>query len=145
MPFFQACNWRIATTEADLVRGYFHTWGLPLHLKIRYRDYSQKIPQGAGWSARHGYENLELNWEVLTQFQARFLKNIIEDALDLTGYIYLTVTPADGRSKWIDVRGAPHVPDIESADHSMTGIHHTNVSLFVNNVVIINDPATNLD
>ena len=139
-------GWRIATTEAGLASGYFFAMGLEVPTNAPYHDYSTRVGQSTGGQARHGYKNVRCYWERLDRREARMLREAVQAGLDLTGTIFLTIDRANGSGDtfdWIDVSGKPHMPDFDpSRFGGATNIMHENVELFVNNLTIINDPAS---
>lgn len=146
MPF-TPCNYRIAATEEGLERGYFHLMGIPIDVKTQYKDYTIKSPQGSGWVAKHGYKNVELNWESLNPRQLNVLRSRVESALNSADrLLYMTIPRNDGTSPsmddWIDISGKPDLRDPTVLDGRTSGVHLTNISLFLNDVEIVNDPAT---
>lgn len=139
-------GWRIAATEAALANGYMFLRGIPLPDTAPYRDHSQRVSKTTGGQARHGYKNVRLFWEILDRAQANRLRTIVQAGLDDAGYVYLTIDRNNGIAggpDWIDVRGRPYMPDFDPSQIAgATGTVHQRVELFVNNLTIVNDPAT---
>ena len=139
-------GWRISTTEAGLGSGYYHALGIPPPTNAPYHDYSTRVGQSTGGQARHGYKNVREFWERMDRTEATTLKEIIEAGIALTGEVFLTVDRANGEGDtfdWIDVRGKPHVPDFDPSRFAgASDIVHENIELFVNNLTIVNDPAS---
>ena len=141
------CDIRLATTEAGLSNGYLiYSWGLPKPQVPLFSDHSVKSPLSSGGQALRGHSSVSLLFERLTAAQARALRKLVEDALDSTdGLMYLTVDKAwrgsGGEGSWEDVKGEPHIPDLAAAA-STDGKLFQNVTLFVNAIQSVNDPAS---
>jgi hypothetical protein len=140
-------GWRIASTEAGLQKGAFFVRRIPPPHSFEYKDYSVRRPQSQGGESRHGYENVTILWDRLTPKQSNELRTVIQAGLDDAGYIYLTVDRSNGLASgrdWIDVRGRPQMPDFLPLTPvaGSNGIMHGSVRLFVNELFIVNDPAS---
>lgn len=139
-------HYRLATTENGLATGHLFVWQLPPPTTATYRDHSQKFPQSDGGEARHGFRSVELTWNTLTPAQAYTIRRMVVTVLSAGNPLYLTINRADGTrpgNDWIDVFGRPRIPDIEPEGSiaGASGFYHRNVTLFVNNLTIVNDPA----
>lgn len=139
-------NFRIATTQAALTRGYFFLLKIPPPTSCEYRDHSVAFSKSQGGNALHGYHVVDMLWEQLTTTQAYAIKKKVDDALDGTGYLYMTINRSNGTGSgidWIDVRGIPHMtsfkPDGRIA--GSTGVSISNAELKLNNIQILVDPA----
>lgn len=132
---------RLAISEAGLAKGYLFTQGLPPP-QPDFKDHSVKVDQSDGGQARHGYQNVTLLWEVLTQAQGARLRQLVESA---NGTIYATFPRGDGKSggwNYIDVSGTPLIPDMAPAARPEAGGWvYQNVQLVIRNLTIINEPA----
>lgn len=143
-------NWRISLTEAGLARASFPNHRLPIPSDCFYQEHTVENAQSDGGQALHGYTQLNLVWAIMSGAQYRTLRKFIDDARSGTGQIYLTVDRGDGTHAspdWIDVRGWAHRQIDMSQSGSLVGRlpssvpSYNNVRLFVNNVIIINDPS----
>lgn len=139
-------GWRIATTEAGLASGYFSALGIQPPTNAPYHPYSTRVGQSTGGQARHGYKNVRMFWANLDRIEARILKERVVAGIALTGNVYLTIDRANGDGDtydWIDVYGKPHIPDFDPSRFAgASDIVHENIELFVNNLTIVNDPAS---
>lgn len=140
-------NFRMATTELGLEKGYLFLRKVPTPNRADYKDYSAKFDQSVGGQARHGYKNVTILWTSLTPLQVNKIKAMITAVKAGNDLIYLTIDRNNGDSlnyDWIDVSGYPHQIDPEE-DGDLVGSQgraFRNIQLFVNNLTIINDPST---
>lgn len=141
-----AHNIRLSITEADLVYGWLYNLELPPPVMI-YRDHTEKRPAGRGGQATHGFISVELYWaDVLTVRQADKLKTLVEDALDsVEGVLYVTADRKNGLNDWVDFKGTPLPIDvIPEDDMEDGGTYVEDISLIINALEIVNDPATGI-
>lgn len=139
-------NYRIATTQAGLTRGYFFILRIPPPTSCEYLDHSVRFSQSQGGIARHGYQKATLFWEQLTTGQAFKLRKRIQDALADTGYLYMTLNRSNGTgfdADWVDVRGIPQMPKFiaDGRIAGSTGISIYNTEFILNNIVVLTAPA----
>lgn len=141
-------RWRIATTEAGLASGWFIGLGLPEPTQIEYNDHSTKNPQSEGGTARHGYHGARILWRKMSVNQAYQIKNRVDAAIaSATGLLFMTIVRLDGSSPgadWIDISARPDMGPIapEAPIIGATGYSHNNVVLNLNNITVVNDPAS---
>lgn len=141
-------RWRVATTEAALSNNWFISLGLPEPTQIEYSDHTIKNSQSEGGTARHGYHTVKIMWSKLSPFQAWTLKNVHDNAkASATGLLFMTVSRLDGSKPgvdWIDISGRPDIGPIapEQPIIGANGYVHDNVVLALNNVTVLNDPAS---
>ena len=145
-----AWDYRFGLVEADLARGYFAAYDIPLPQLAPLLDSALEISRSAGGQALHGYTNLEVLWRRLTMRQAWRVRRFIDDAKAATGLLYLTVAQNDARHGglyFVDINGYPHRPREAADDGDMAartpdgGQYIDNYILFMNNVTIVNDPS----
>lgn len=145
-----AWDYRFGLVEADLDRGYFAAYDIPLPQLAPLLDSTQESPRSAGGQALHGYTFLELLWTRLNMRQAWRVRRFIDDAKAATGLLYLTVAQNDakhGGLYFVDINGYPHRPREAADDGDMAaravdgGQYIDNYLLLLNNVTIINDPS----
>lgn len=140
-------NFRMATSELLLEKGYLFLRKVPTPNRSDYKDYSAKFEQSVGGQARHGYKNVTILWTNLDAYQTYQVKNMLNTVLAGNEIVYLTIDRNNGDSMsydWIDVSGYPHQIDPEE-DGDLVGSQgraFRNIQLFVNNLTIINDPST---
>lgn len=139
-------RWRIATTEAGLQYGAFALLNVPIPTQAPYYDHSSVVPQSDGRQASHGYTNITLLWDELTQSEMNALRSIVHDVRIKLGVIYLTIERQDGTtpaSSFIDISGNPGVLRWTGASPYNRTMQKSgkNIELFVNHVTIINDPS----
>lgn len=142
-------NIRLATTEAGLSKGYLmFSWGLPPPSLPVYADHAAKITLTDGGQAVRGFTSFSLTWDrgVLNSQQVYVLRNLIEAAIATSGkQIFATVdyswnsTNAPGH--WVDCSGFPHLSDYTPAGGT-GGLLKDQVTLFVNNLTEVNNPAS---
>lgn len=147
-----AWNWRIALAEADLVMGSFAAYGIPVPDVAPFNDSSKATTRSRGEQALHGFSTIDFLWERLTREQAWRVRKFIDDARDGTGWLYMTVDMNDDSSigpHWIDVRAKPHRDPKQADAGPIIGRKgqgsHSNYSMFLNNVVILNNPSNYTD
>lgn len=140
--------YRLALSEAELEDGTLDTWGLQPPSTAPYVDHTEVVGQSDGGQALLGYDQVTLSWDVLTPFEASQLVRLVREALgtDGEGFLYLTVSRSNGTSPdsdWIDVMGRPHVPQVITPPNvgAVSHLYHQNVTLFVNNLTVLNDPS----
>lgn len=143
-------NWRIAVSEAALPLGSLMARGIPTPTQIEYRDHSVRVEQSEGSEARHGYHQCTILWLSLTPAQAFAIRLAVEYAHANGGLLYMTINRAFGNTigdEWVDVRGRPRLSDIAPAAPlfgSTGGWLAENVTLTLVNVVVLNNPATEI-
>jgi hypothetical protein len=141
-------RWRIATTEAGLASNWFIGLGLPEPTQVEYNDHTTKNPQSEGGVAKHGYHNVKLLWTKLSPSQAWQIRSLVDSAIaGATGTLFMTTTRLDGSNPgvdWIDISGRPDMSQItpEAPIIGASGYSHNNITLTLNNVTVINDPAS---
>lgn len=138
--------WRLSLTEAGLATGYIFLRNLPEPSNCVWKSFSGKFSQSDGGQVQHGMVNVRLRWEALLPQHAWRLYRYLTLSLAGTNLLYLTVKKNDASGvgyNWVDCRGIPHPPDFEEGGTiaGNRGMFYSNVEVFVNNVVIINDPA----
>lgn len=140
------CNIRLAVTEALLARGYLiQNWRLPSPGLPIYNDNTVRVATSDGGEALRGFRSFSLTFDVLDFLQRRTLRRIAEESLDSSGgLIFATVdrswNGAGPDGDWIDVSGQAHIPAITPIGNS-DGRASGGVTLIVNNLTIVNDPA----
>lgn len=133
-------SWRLATTEAALAYSSFYALGVPIPSLAPAMRGQVESPRGDGRQAIHGYRSLEFFWDVLGIHYLSILEGLIDDALD--GYLYVTYYD---RGRWVDGKGFPWrplQPDMIGPLHSLRGAYgERNYRLYLNNLVVVNDPS----
>lgn len=134
-------SYRISSEPADLSRNFLFLLRVPPPTVVQYKDHSVRSPKGDGGESRHGYKSVELTWDRLDLNQFRRLKSKI----DYTADVYLTFPMLNGEREgmgWVDGYGKPSLSDPVPLS-PLTGkvAVYANITLRVNNVTIINDPA----
>ncbi len=141
------CKIRLAITEALLTQGYLvYNWRIPSPSLPIYNDHSSKVSLTDGGQSLRGFRSFSLTFDVLDSLQRRTLRRIAEEALDSAGgLVFATVdrgwNGAGPIGDWIDVSGQAHVPQITPIGNS-NGLASSGVTLLVNNLAIVNDPAS---
>lgn len=138
-----ALYWRISATSTLLHQNFF-ALGLPIPQTPIFKTYSALVPQSQGGQARQGYENVSILWSELTREQGFKLKALVETVLTASTPLYMTVDFNDGTylpGSFVDVSGTPYPVILEAAAWSQ-GLVYQNVTLFLNNVTVVNNPAT---
>ena len=143
-------KWRMTDSNvgADLQRALFVRLGIPTPSQVTYRDHTQRISQGDGGIARHGFLNAEILWTKLTPCQAIILRTIVEDTKPDnggTGFLYVTMKPLDGSTvQWMDIAGKADLGDIapEAPIIGASGYIHSNILLKLNNITITDTDPT---
>jgi len=143
-----ACDYqkiRIALTEAGLTTGYLFVQKIQPPDNIQYNSFSQLTNQGDGGKARQGFANAVLTWvnpNPNTLFQ---IKKIVDNALNGTRLLYVTIPLNDGSTSgrtFIDISCIPHpISGQEAGGFVARGIAYSAITLNLNNVTIINNPA----
>ena len=143
-------KWRMthSNVAADLQRALLIRLGIPTPSQITYIDHTQRISQGDGGIARHGYLNAEILWTKLTPCQANVVRGIVEDSRAANGgngYVYATIKPLDGSGiEWMDIAGKPDLSDLapEAPIIGASGYIHSDILLKLNNITIISQNPT---
>lgn len=133
--------WRLSATSTLTNQNLF-ALGLPPVNTSNYRTYSQIVPQSQGGATRQGYINIPILWDDMTYNQFYTVFQINEAALT-AGTIYATIDKANGTglvNSFIDISGKPQPLEYTVASNGR-GIIYINVTLRINNVTVINDPA----
>lgn len=143
-------DWRVSLTEADLDRGAFKLFNIPVPTIGEYNDSSVEVSRGEGEQALHGFATYRFMWDVVSRSQAHNIRVWIDGAKAATGWLYMTVDLTDDSGfgvQWVDVRGKPH-RDYKAADAgSIVGRlpgssgHMSNYTLLLNAVEIVNNPS----
>lgn len=145
-----AWDYRIGLVEADLARGYWAAYDIPLPQLAPLLDSTEESSRSAGGQALHGYTTCPVLWTRLTMYQAWRVRRFIDDAKAGTGLLYLTIARNDakhGGLYFIDINGYPHRPREAADDGDMAaraadgGQYIDNYLMFLNNITIVNDPS----
>jgi len=140
------CDIRLAITEALLGRGYLiQNWRLPTPSLPIYNDNSVRVTTSDGGEALRGFRSFSLTWDVLDSLQRRTVRRIAEESLDSSGgLIFATIdfswNGTGPNGTWVDVSGNARIPAIVPIGNS-DGLASGSVTLIVNNLTIVNDPA----
>jgi hypothetical protein len=140
-------NWRIATTEAGLPNGSMVARGIGVPLQPEPADHSVKRGRSQGGSGHYGYKKYRLLWRNLDERQASDLRRLVGDVRTSKLPLYVTgqwFDEANPYSRWVDLRGEPELDDMAPQPPiSGRGINvYGTVVLTLNNVDLVNDPAT---
>ena len=147
-----AWHWRIALVEADLVMGSLAVYGIPVPSIAAYNDSSRATSRSQGEQALHGFAKIDFMWDRLTREQAWRLRKFMDDAKNGVGWLYMTVDINDDSApgeQWADVRGKPHRDPTQADAGPIMGRigqgSFSNYTMFLNNVVILNNPSNYTD
>lgn len=143
------CNYRIATTEVGLERGWFRYLKIPPPTTVDYKAFSEKKARTTGGQVLHGYKNLTILWTNIGVAAARRITRYVDYALSTsgTGLLYVTFDMFPNRD-WVDVSGIPHPMDPQVLQgpfqiYGNAGLGgYSNLTLYLNNITIINDPSS---
>ncbi len=140
-------NWRMAASLGTLPTNFLSSHRLPKPTAIAYRSWTEQFDVGEGATAEHGYINVQIVWGVLERAQLATLKDIIAAAGVNRLYMTIDKNYGDrGVEEWIDVSGYPRMsPPSPSVpvDRSTYSVFDS-FTLTLNNVTVINDPATGI-
>ena len=138
--------YRIGPLEATLLP--FFARGLPAPTQAIYRNHTTRSPQGGGGEGRHGYNQAEILWDILTADQANIIEDLITTVEATAGQgnatLWLTLPQTDaepGGASWIDISGIAIMPQWNPAPQS-NGLLYENVILRLNNCTEQNIPST---
>lgn len=137
--------WRIST-NSTLAHKNFFLLGLPIPQTPAFETYSTLVPQSQGGQTRQGYINVKILWSELTKYQAWKLNQLVETVLAAGTPLYMTVEYNDGtylEGWFVDVSGTPY-PLVLTPVQNSQGIIYQNVEMTLNNVTVVNNPATGL-
>ena len=140
-------NLRIESTEALLAKGYLlYSHSLPEPSVMTYNDHSSREAKQDGGQALRGFLSVTLLWDNLTDWQVSRLWELVNDSITSTDELmYATVAKqwngSGARHSWIDVKGRPHYPSVSPAGGTSARLYE-NVTLTINNIEIVNDPAS---
>lgn len=134
-------RWRIGLASNAL--RYLRDLGIPEPTEWTYRPFSQRVSQSKGGEGIQGYKVLVLNWRDLSQFSLYILRTYIDSARAASpDLLYLTIPRADGTAPgrdWVDISGRVAWPDFQPGPKGHSG---TNVVVRINNITIVNTPAS---
>lgn len=140
-------NWRIAGTEAGLANGAMIARGIPVPLQPEPVDHTVRRSRSAGGTAHHGYNRYRLLWRNLDEHQARSIRELVGDVRIAKLPLYLTTVWWDETNpvaRWVDMRGEPDLENM-AIGPPVSGFGmwtYSTVVLTLNNVSIVNDPAS---
>ncbi len=135
----------MAETLATLPRGSFPVVNLPPVAQYFPRDYSVKQNDAEGGQHRAGFMTYELLWTRMDSGQLSPLQRIFNNTIDgdmfVTGLWYDTNNPV---LRWVDLKGKPDLSDATPNVPAFAfGVQvFSTIALKLNNVVLVNDPAT---
>lgn len=138
-------KWRISDQQSTLSRNSLPSVGLPPVVQWFPRDYSVKKNDAVGGIHRDGFLTYEVLWTRMDTGQLsalmRYFNLTVGSDLYFTGYWYDTVNPV---VRFVDLRGKPDLSDpTPNAPAFGYGVQvFSAITLKLNNVVLINDPAT---
>jgi len=140
-------KWRIATTEAGLPNGSMVARGIGVPLQPEPVDHSVKRSRSAGGVGHYGYRRYRLLWRNQDETQAQALRRLVGTVRLSKLPLYLTAVwwdETDPVARWVDLRGEPDLEDMAIGPPvSGWGIWtYATVVLTLNNVTIVNDPAS---
>lgn len=140
-------NWRIAITEAGLANGSMMARNIGVPLQIEPEDHSTETPQSEGGVAHTGFKKYKILWKDLDEEQASNLRKLVADARSTSNLIYITgrwYDEANPFTRWVDFRGKPSLDKMAPAppETRRGKAVYSNVVLNINNVFLINDPAS---
>ena len=140
--------WRIAITEADLEFGYLFALDIPPPTTPSFEDHSERIAQGQGGIATLGYARAEWLWTNVIPTTTFLIRDTVKQALlTANNRIFITLDRSNGTKPgrdWIDVSAVPHIPvhQMGSPNSGASNAFHSQLTLVLNNIQIINDPST---
>ena len=139
-------SFRIATTEVDLTRGYFFTKGIDAPTTFIYKSFSEPFSQSFGGQVQHGFPNVTMTWVNVSSKTVKLISEYVRVALATPSrQIFLTIPVNNGiyiARHWVDISGTPYPIDTtEGGVLSSFGMFFDNLTLFINNISIVNDPA----
>lgn len=133
--------WRISTTLLGLSNGFFIGLKLPPPDLPDFRPYSQLVPQSQGGQSEQGYISEVVFWDFMDYSQLSTLTRIVEAATNSTLWMTIDRAHGYGLNHFIDVSGIVRPLTFEPVSRGR-GVIYANVSLTLNNITIINDPAS---
>lgn len=133
--------WRISTTLLGLSNGFFIGLKLPPPDLPDFRPYSQLVPQSQGAQSEQGYISEVVFWDFMDYSQLSTLTRIVEAATNSTLWMTIDRAHGYGLNHFIDVSGIVRPLTFEPVSRGR-GVIYANVSLTLNNITIINDPAS---
>lgn len=138
--FACAMCWRFATSEAALAANNFWSLGLPAPSLAPYMTGQIEAGDGHGAQRIHGWQSVELFWDVLGLERINALEAVTDSAAG--GLLYVTFYY---RGIWLDGSGYPWrplQPEMIGPLHSLRGQYgERNYRLYLNNVTILNNPS----
>lgn len=142
-------NYKISLTEAGLALGSFPNYNFPSPSISYIQQQAVAIVRSDGSQARHGWATMRVQFERLSQYQAKRMVQFIEDAQSgASGLLYLTIQPNDASASigaWIDISGFPSRP-LGISPSNLNGRYYginafDSFALELTNVTIVNDPS----
>ena len=140
--------WRLALTEAELEFGWLFTLDIPPPTTPTYEDYTERIAQGEGGVATLGYARAEWLWTNVIPTTTFLIKDLVRQALLFSDKrIFVTLDRSNGTGPgrdWVDVSAVPQLPTqtMGGPQSGASNAFHSQVTLVLNNIQIINDPST---
>lgn len=140
-------KWRIGLTEAELAKSSFAANGIPLPDTADFQDFAVERKKSNGSTAVHGFKSETCFWAEMSPAGLKALKALVDQARSTKLPLFMTVDRGDGtaaNNDWIDISGYPAYVNARKAavGEIQHGISQTdNVTLFLNNVTILNDPS----
>lgn len=141
MSLSQVQKIRIASTLAGLPLGWLQPgWDLPFPTTPIYNPYVARISKADGGISKRGWISSRLTWVEPTITQAATLYEIAE-----FGDVYATLNrgwAAVAIDDWIDVSGKVFIDNDVAPIAGANGIVLNAITLVINNITIVNDPAS---
>lgn len=133
-------KWRIGLTEG-LLR-YFFVLYLPVPTEFEFTRSAERIPYSQGKVSLAGYKSFSMTWDIVPSMTFNFFDRLITEATnDYSSLVFATVDR--GTRDWIDVKGyvEPMLYERRTTPRGIRGVGINNLTLTVNNLTVINDPA----
>ena len=139
-------NYRISLTEAGLTTGYFFLRDIEPPDTAIYKNFSLTSSQSYGGQIQHGFAKVTLTWNVARSKTVYLLKQYLNTPYG-NRELYLTIPYNDGSvmgRRFIDVKGIAHPIDVTEGGTipSRNGMYYENLVITLNNLIIVNNPAT---
>jgi hypothetical protein len=137
---------RIAPTLAGLANGYLgDSWELPDPVLPVYNESATRSNRADGGQSLRGQRSVVWVWNNIGPIDAYTIRKIVEDAIDGGGLIYATInlnwSMVGAPNYWIDIKGTAILPTSQPAENT-EGSLQSQVTLTINQVEIVNDPAS---
>ena len=137
---------RLSLTELGLSTGYLYLRKIQPPNLIQYSGFTDLVTVGDSGQSRQGFANAILTWTNPSAKTVYYIRKYVDDSLSGSRLLYATIPLNDGSTfyrQFIDISGVPLVISAqETGQFGSRGIAFNAIELKLNNVTILNNPAS---